>query len=319
MTGRWIDKACIVGLGPHALNKLIPALQANGQEIAAVVTSRSESPVAGARRFSRLDEACRALPPEVVFIVASPPLAHFAQAEVILGSGHDVFMEKPAFATVKEVESIAELCNRQGVVLLEGFMHRHAAAYERLVAYWRAHAGDIDMLTSKFLIPEMKPGSFRDEPSIASSIVYDIGCYPISLLVDLDAGEADLEIVDAAHAGNQAKERVRIAGRSGPLAIDIEIGMADAYANWVELRCGTGETFRVQPFFYGRPGARTVVAAGHSETVDEGNAFERMFRLSREDLVMSQQARFRAMAAATGLLASLGTELQLARWRARRG
>jgi predicted dehydrogenase len=319
MTERWINKACVVGLGPHALTKLIPALQANDQEITAVVTSQKVPPVAGARLFARLDEACQALPSDVVFVVASPPIAHFVQAETILGSGHDVFIEKPAFATVKEVESIAEMCDRQGVVLLEGFMHRYTAAYERLIAYWRANAGDIVALTSKFLIPEVRSGSFRDDPAIASSIVYDIGCYPVSLLVDLDSGAADLEIADAVHAGNQARERIHVTGKSGRLDVDIEIGMADAYANWMELRRKSGETLRIHPFFYGRSGARTIVAADRSETIEEGNAFERMFRLSREDLVISQQARFRAMVAATGLLAGLGTELQIARREALRG
>jgi predicted dehydrogenase len=319
MTARWIEKACVVGLGPHALTKLIPALQANGQEIAAVVTSQKEVPVAGARLFSKLDDAVSALPPQVTFIVATPPIAHFAQAQTILASGHDVFMEKPAFATVKEVEAVAELCERHGVVLLEGFMHRYTTAYERMIAQGRTHAGDIVALTSKFLIPEVRPGSFRDDSATASSIVYDIGCYPVSLLTDLNAGVPDLEIADIAHAGNQAKERVRITGTAGALAVDIEIGMADAYANWVELTRRSGETFRIQPFFFGRKGPRTVLDHGRTETVEDANAFERMFRLTREELVLNQADRFRAMVSATRVLAGLGTELQLARHGSGRG
>jgi predicted dehydrogenase len=319
MTARWIEKACVVGLGPHALTKLIPALQANGQEIAAVVTSQKEPPIAGARLFARLDDAVQALPLDVTFIVASPPTAHFAQAQAIVASGHDVFMEKPAFATATEVGVIAELCERKGVVLLEGFMHRYAAAYNRLIAYCHAHAGDIIALRSKFLIPEVRPGSFRDAAATASSIVYDIGCYPISLLCDLDVGPPDLEIRDVAHAGNQAKERIQIAGNAGPLAVDIEIGMVDAYANWVELERRNGETLRVQPFFYGRKGTCTLIEDGRTETIEDGNAFERMFRLTREELVLDQPERFRAMVSATRVLVGLGAELQLARRDAGRG
>ena len=319
MQARLIEKACVVGLGPHALTKLVPALQSNGQEIAAVVTSQKKSPIAGARLFSRLEDAVQALPLDVTFVVASPPAAHLAQAELILSSGRDMFLEKPAFVAFKDVEAVAELCERKGVVLLEGLMYRYASAYERLMAYWRAHAGEVVGFTAKFLIPEARQGSFRDDPATASSIVYDIGCYPVSLLSHLGGGPLDLEIEEVAHAGDQTRERAYIVGSAGAIAVDIEIGMSDGYANWVELRRRSGETLRIQPFFYGRKGLRSMAKDGRTETFEEPDAFERMFRLTREELVLDQPERFRAMISATRALAGLGSELQLARRQARRG
>lgn len=303
----WFEKVCVVGLGAHARTKLIPALEVNGQEIAAVVSSQTGDPW---RRFARLEDAVVALPKDVVFLVASPPAVHAAQARTILDSGHDLILEKPAFATEADTAELCALAQARGAVLLEAFMYRYTDAYARLLDHWRA--GGIAALESKFLIPDVRGGTFREGQDIASSSLFDIGCYPISLLTDLGL-DPKLELSEIHHAGIIDHERLRLQNASGPVAIDIEIGRGGAYENWVRLTGRDGAVFQLAPFFYGRKGDKTLSGA-QSEVFADANAFERMFSLGRAELLAGQPARFARMIAAAAALEALGRDLEVARY-----
>src|SRR5271169_3077217 len=110
---------CIVGVGGHARTKLIPAIEANGQSVAAVVSSQPANNFPDAAVFPRLEQAIGKLPGDTTFFIASPPALHFAQARLVLQGGYDLFLEKPAFVTRGQAEEIVSLCGAQSAVLVE--------------------------------------------------------------------------------------------------------------------------------------------------------------------------------------------------------
>ena len=95
--GRW-TKFCVVGVGGHARNRVMPAIAANGQALVGVVSRRPDADE-GAPRFPTVTEAVAALPADTAFYIASPPTVHFEQAMAALEAGRDVIVEKPAFVT----------------------------------------------------------------------------------------------------------------------------------------------------------------------------------------------------------------------------
>jgi hypothetical protein len=305
----WTQKTCIVGLGQHALLKLIPALQAGGQQIVAVVTSQEIVAIPGAVRFAKLEDAVAGLPRDIVFVIASPPAAHYAQAKTILASGHDVFLEKPAFVTTAELDEVAALCARNDAVLLEGFMYRYTQTHARLLDYWQAHRSDIIALRCNFLIPDKRPGTFRDGLDVGSSILFDIGCYPISLLFDLGLDHAQMRVVEGTGLGIPDRENLGIEGLAGQVRIRFQIGMGTPYENWAELVRRNGEAIRIQPFFYGRPGDKNVTIGLDTETITDASGFEGMFALTRDALRADQPARHAAMRGTTAILEELGQDL----------
>src|SRR3981081_110805 len=126
-------KFCIVGVGGHARTKLIPAIEANGQQVAAVVSSQAAKNFPDAAVFVRLKDAVEKLPRDTAFFIATPPPMHFEQARLVLQGGFDLFLEKPAFGPRREAEQVASLCERQPVVLVEAFMHRYTWLYSELL------------------------------------------------------------------------------------------------------------------------------------------------------------------------------------------
>jgi len=303
-------KFCIVGLGGHARTKIVPALAANGQELVGVVTGKASSPVESARQFRRLEDALAMLPRDTVFYVATPPHLHAAQAITIAAAGFDQFIEKPAFVMASDAAAAIGSAREREALLVEAFMYRHTRSYERFLDYWSKETGKIREIAVAFTIPAMPEATFRSLPDVAASSLFDIGCYPISLLSDLGAGSAALTIVGVAHAGEPERELVRIAGATGGLRIRVEIGVAGQYRNEVRLSLTDGATVAFSPFFYGRPGERRIVVDdGPPQTVSDGNAFETMLALPRSFWLEGQDARWRRMIEQAGTLERLGRQL----------
>ena len=96
-------------------------------------------------------------------------------------------------------------------------------------------------------------GTFRQAPDIGSSMLYDIGCYAVSLLFDLGL-PPDALVLDEVERPGGAEELFRLSGRIAGLDVRIRAGVAAAYENAVTLRRRDGGTTRYAPFFYGRSG-----------------------------------------------------------------
>jgi predicted dehydrogenase len=298
---------CVVGLGAHARTKIVPALAAAGARLAGVVTSSVDA--AGAeQRFSSLQAALAALPRETVFFLATPPALHADQATQILSAGFDLMVEKPAFATAQDAQRITALSTAAGPVLVEAFMYRHTQLYERLMAFWRENRSAIQAVSLRFVIPQMPPGTFRSRMDIASSSLFDIGCYPLSLLQSLEIDAAPLALTHVDNAGNPDQERLEITGVSGGHRIFIEAGVGPAYMNEAHFQ-GADADVVFAPIFYGRAGARTITRGAVTEPLEDGNAFEAMFRVPRFQWLETQLERNRAMVYQAARLETLGAEL----------
>ncbi|MBL0968880.1 MAG: Gfo/Idh/MocA family oxidoreductase [Brevundimonas sp.] len=300
---------CVVGLGNHARTKLIPALIANGQSVVGLVSRRGAEDLPDAPVFPDVGAAHASLPVGTVFVIASPPMAHFGQVAPLLSEGRDVIVEKPAFISRDEVERAGEAAARSGSVLVEAFMQRHTNLHGELVRMWR-EGEPVRRIEIEFLIPEMPTvGTFRHGSDIAASSLYDMGCYPLSLLTDLGVPLEQLEVRQVDHAGDPARESVCVGGRLADVEVDIRIGVGPVYANKVVLETRNGDRAGFSPFFYGRAGDRRIESGATSRLLPEGNAFEAMFAVERSAWLSDQPARIARMIEVATALERLGGSL----------
>jgi hypothetical protein len=308
--GAW-RRFCIVGIGGHARTKLLPALLANGQDIVGLVSSQPAEALPCGPIFRHLSDALRAIPADAVIVIATPPALHFEQARLAVEAGHDVVVEKPAFVREAQAREIADACEARATVLVEGLMHRYTGLYARLLQYWRAHRSRVAGLDLIFSIPAMLPGTFRQDGSIESSCLYDMGCYVVSLLADLDLTLEGLELGEVAQS--RRGETIVIGGTLDGVAASACFGVDDEYRNLVELRMSDGRRARFQPFFYGRPGNRHISIEGggavDEQVFSDPDAFRTMFGMSRATWLDSQPARMARLIDVTRLLESLGEAL----------
>jgi predicted dehydrogenase len=303
---------CIVGLGGHARNKIIPALRAIDQSVVGCVSNQSLSLSSEMRIFRCLDDALRELPQDTVFVIATPPLVHFEQAYKVAESGRDIFVEKPAFLAPEDVHLIMSMSKAREAFVVENFMYRHTAMYAAFFRYWSVHRKQIVSMNMVFTIPKLPSGTFRNQDSVASSSLFDIGCYGVSLLVDMQIPTDILRIVKVSGSYSEGEE-VAIWGVYENIEINFVIGVGRSYSNAVELKTEEGEQIIFDPFFYGRPGERWITTKTSKsilkKRIQEVDAFETMFSVPRHDWLSSQVSRAACMVKVVKCLDMLGNEL----------
>ena len=64
--------------------------------------------------------------------IASPNILHYEQAKLMLQSGKNVILEKPACSTVAELDDLFAVAKHKGVILLEAFRHIHEPNFQLL-------------------------------------------------------------------------------------------------------------------------------------------------------------------------------------------
>lgn len=295
---RW----CIAGIGGHARTKLLPALTANGQAIAGLVSRQPAADLPPAPLFRFIDAALASMPPDTCFLLASPPSAHFDQAIAAIHAGRDVMIEKPAFLTEGQAEAAMTAAVRSSSILVEAFMHRHSRLYTALIADFSA--GDTRSLEIAFRIPSMPNNTFRQDCSVLWTCLYDIGCYAVSLLADLGLPLDDLalEVVDG-------RGCLRLTGLLNGIRVVANIGTGAGYSNEVALTSVSGARTTYAPFFYGRPGPRVITTDSSSEIIEEGDVFATMLAVPAQIWRNSQTARWEVMLAITACLERLTRSL----------
>lgn len=310
MTADSWRRFCVVGLGHHARTKVIPAILANGQQLAGVVSRRAAAEE-GAPRFATVTEAVAALPPDTAFFIASPPSIHFAQVTPALEAGRDVIVEKPAFVATTQAETAVRLAAASGSLLVEGFMNRHTATHRRFLDEWADRRPQTVECT--FTIPAVPEGTFRAETDIGASNLYDVASYVLSALIDAGADLEDVRLDRVDHAGRPDKERLHMSGMVGGVRFSSVTGVAEHYENVMRLGRADGTDVAFTPFVYGRSGPRRMLQ-GRGEAVietvfEDVNAFEAMLATPLSDWRATADARGRKLIDLTRHLERLGRSL----------
>ena len=305
---------CIVGSGNHTVTKIIPALIAEEKSIQGIVSSKQNTTLAEFKKFDNIKKALQELPKDTVFIIATPPYLHFEQAKDILKYGRDVVIEKPIFISATEVLQILSLVNSSKNIVLEGFMHRYTKLYIEFMKFWVKEKNNIVALKSSFCIPEMPIKTFRNKKDIASSCLYDMGCYGLSLLNDMELDLKEIKIKSFEKI-NSRITNILLNGIVNNISVDIKIGENNDYENFVEIITKKNKTIKFYPFFYGRKALKSIEYCIDDdirlEHLDDDDAFQLMFNENRQNLILNQKVRINKSLIVTKKLEILAKELKI--------
>ena len=305
---------CVVGLGRHSKTKIMPALISSRHKILGVVTSQKIESKEYGSIYRSISEALKNLPPDTVFIIATPPKVHFNQSKELLLAGRNVIVEKPAFILASEAKELAILSTLNNLFLVENLMYRKNVVYNKLINYWKINHNHIIKIKIVFLVPEFPADTFRQEDPVPISILYDIGCYPISILYDLNLPLDTLKIFYRDNSIH-IRDEVVIEDNSNRVEISIHVGVSSNYDNYVEIESSNGETCRFWPFFYGRSCKSYITTINNNEpiitdTFEERDSFQSMFDISKEQWLVDQDVRSNQIISVTTVLEKLCSDLQ---------
>jgi hypothetical protein len=308
------EGVCVIGLGGHAQNKLLPALKSTGLAVTGLVSRNPSATIPGAKNFLTVADALSWLPESTLFVIATPPNIHYTQAKAVIEAGRDVFVEKPAFLSRKEAVELSQLAQKRQVVLVEMLMYLENNSVQRVIEKLKCTPDSLKKIECQFLIPSVPPGTFRNEKTFGNSLLPDMACYPLSLLA---IAGYDLPNIALVTDNLQEKESPKFSfkGKYKKTAIHILVGQDDQYINSLTLEFEGGRKIFCEPFFYGRDGHRALTRSTKTEEITEqipeANAYELMFLRKRSEWLATQKERLDALGLVSESLERLGRQAGL--------
>lgn len=275
------------GLGPHAINKLLPALAASSRCELVGVTTRDHAVLVdaaarfGCRAWSTADEM---LADAVDAIYITTPIGlHDGQAQRVLEARKHVWCEKSLTHDPARSLSLVAAGRLADRAVCEAFMYIHHPQFARLrEVIARPSFGATVSMTIRFGMPHLTVPGFRYDPELGGGALLDVGCYPLHLASQL-LGPVSVERARLEHRGYAVDVEgwAELASSSGSRAL-LEWGYGLAYRNEA-LVWGRGGSVSVEKVFSKRPTDETVLAVANvtgtpsMEHVAPANAFVAMF------------------------------------------
>jgi predicted dehydrogenase len=178
--------------------KVIPGMRTSPRSHVVAIGSRDETRARalaerhGIERVHGSYEALLADPAVDAVYIPLPNHLHPEWTMAAARAGKHVLCEKPLAMTAAEAEAMLEVCETEGVRLMEAFMYRlHPSwlAVRELVAAGRI--GRLTAVHSWFSYYNDDPANIRNIRSVGGGALYDVGCYNVNLSRMLFGAEPD--------------------------------------------------------------------------------------------------------------------------------
>jgi UDP-N-acetylglucosamine 3-dehydrogenase len=163
-------RAAVIGAGAMGRNHVRLLAGMAGVSLVAVLDSDKGRALAaagpvGAVALTSLDD----LPAVDVAVVATPTPSHTEAAEMLIGRGASVLVEKPLAPSVEEAERLVALADSAGVTLAVGHIERFNGAFEMLKL----------LVTDPVLLQFERLSPYT--PRIGDSVVFDLMVHDLDL------------------------------------------------------------------------------------------------------------------------------------------
>jgi predicted dehydrogenase len=172
-----VTKLAVVGVGAWGVNHVRAFARLKGVEVAAVCDSspeaRARALAIAPRARAESDLATVLGDPTIdAVVLATPAVAHAAQARQALAAGKHVLVEKPLALSAGDAESVVAAARAAGKVLLVGHLMLYSPAFDRLRQMVRA--GDLGTVYYLYAQRVNLGRIRRDENALWSLAPHDI-------------------------------------------------------------------------------------------------------------------------------------------------
>ena len=180
-------------------------------------------------------------------------------------------------------------------------MYKYTKLYEIFLNVWNKKKNECVEIECFFNIPGVIGNTFRNSKEITSSPLYDIGCYIISLLVDLKISLENLKIHNI-NIQNNKIINLFSKGVFKKMKIYAEFGMGKEYKNQVKLKFQKDFKIVFDKFFFGVEAEKQIIFEKKNRKriffVKDVNGFKKIFEYSNSFWLKNQRERFEKQALA---------------------
>jgi predicted dehydrogenase len=253
-----------------------PLLQSPRSELVALASRDPERAREGARRWHarRAHGSYEALLDDPEIDAVYLPLPNHLHTPWLLRcieAGKHVLCEKPLCLSGEDVEAVAAAAARRGVHVVEAFVHLHHPQLEAMRAAL-PEIGPLVLLRAGYSLHISDPANIRFDPARGGGSLWDLGCYPVSLLIAL-LGAAPEEVIGRQVLAGSGVDQtftglLRFAGPEAagrPVLAQIDCGFTTPLRETVEIIGERGTLTPRAPFradIDGTPGGLTLCVEG---------------------------------------------------------
>lgn len=275
-------KICIVGYGSHTQKTIIPSLCLKKENIAIVSKKKFDNFCS----FPNINIALKKLTKDYIFFISTPPKNHYLISRLILLSGFNVIIEKPLCLKVNQLDKLINIAKKKKLFIFENMMYFYSKQFKLFKQI--LSKGNIKEIDINFSIPKFNKNSFRTDNSLDSSILFDIGCYPFSLISYFNFNNNNYKI--SYKAKNKKLVYVNIIFFSKKIKFRIILSIFRKYKNYVKIKFLDNTSYRMDHFFYGKKIEKNIFINRLNKKkkflkIKEENLFKKIFSFSKEKFV----------------------------------
>ena len=284
-----IKKICFVGYGDHVKNTIIPFLQIKKKNIK-IITKKVISE--NFETFKDIELAVNNLDSSYIFYNSTPPREHFLTSKKVLNFGFNLIVEKPICVSASQYVILKKIADKKGLFLFENMMYLFS---EQFLVFNKEikQLDKIKKIEMNFSIPSFSPNSFRNTHHIENSLLYDVGCYPISLISFLGLKLNKIKL--KSKRKNKILSLLHLSATSKKININIKIGFYKKYKNYVKVKFLDNTCSTFNHFFYGKKIKKENVKLKKTGElkktyINEMNIFKKVFNFSYKKMFMISES-----------------------------
>ena len=264
-----VKKIAVWGLGKHAINRILPAInEVNGLKLVGVCSRKKNVVKECAENmdchgWTNPNDMLNEQDVDIIYL-ATPIGLHAKQGKSVLMAGKHLWCEKPFTCDLIQSEELVRISRRKELTVAEGFMYLYHSQFKEIrKRILTDQLGTIKEVILKFGFPLLDFPGFRYEPRLCGGALWDVGTYLISAALNLFKNEevvvkyVDLRnsenygvdfdgtvildfsggtrVISTWHIGTSYKNEIDIWGEKGSLYSDKIFSKVDGYTP--ELRC----------------------------------------------------------------------------------
>ena len=276
---------CIVGLGNHGLNKLIPAINLSKGHLSSVVTQKKIN-LGNIKTFKYLKSALNNLDKKTIIVLCTPPEIRANQIILCIKNSFSVISEKPIFLNANKLDKAYLLLKGKNLFLFENYMYLYSSSFKKFYSIFKKNKKKIKKIKIDFIIPNFPNDSFRVNKSSNENIIFDIACYPISLINYLKLKIINIET----KLLSQPKKHYKIFVNTENFIFDLTIGLGLRYKNNLSIYLNSSEynLIKLNYFFYGIEKIKKISYIKNRKKIYEENfldlnSFTKIFNFSNDE------------------------------------
>jgi len=119
-----------------------------------------------------------------IVYLATPNGSHYEHGKKILLSNKHLICEKSITCNYSHTIDLINIAQKYQLFLYEAFMYKLHQQYEVFLNELKA-IGSIRYSCNTFTLPKLENYGFRKNLKLGGGILWDVACYPVSLIIDL--------------------------------------------------------------------------------------------------------------------------------------